>query len=208
METIGMAIAAYECTLVSANSAFDRWYFGNQEDALTDNAKRGFRLFNGKAGCSRCHSIDTEYALFTDNDMHNTGIGYRATFATPSSAVIPVAPGESVTTTVIMPGKQNDLGRYEVTQDPADRWKYKTPSLRNIALTQPYMHDGSISSLREVVKFYNGGGIVNETLDPLIHTLSLSNAEIDDLVAFLVSLTGDNIEHIVADAFAATVGDP
>ena len=107
-----------------------------------------------------------------------------------------------------MPSHGNDLGRYEVTQDPADRWKYKTPSLRNVALTAPYMHDGSIRSLREVVEFYNAGGIANENLDPLIRPLGLIASEIDDLLAFLFSLTGDNIDAIVADAFAAPVGDP
>jgi cytochrome c peroxidase len=109
---------------------------------------------------------------------------------------------------VAIPGEHNDLGRYEITQNPDDRWKYKTPSLRNAALTQPYMHDGSISSLREVVEFYNSGGIANNNLDPLIQPLSLTSTEIDDLVAFLVSLTGDNIDILVADAVAAPVGDP
>jgi cytochrome c peroxidase len=208
METIGMAIASYERTLVSANSAFDRWYFGQQENALTVAAKSGLGLFNGKAGCSRCHRIDSNYALFTDHDMHNTGTGYRATFAIPPITTGPAAPEEPVSVTVAIPGEHNDLGRYEITQNPDDRWKYKTPSLRNVALTQPYMHDGSISSLREVVEFYNSGGIANNNLDPLIQPLSLTSTEIDDLVAFLVSLTGDNIDILVADAVAAPVGDP
>lgn len=121
---------------------------------------------------------------------------------------MPVAPGKSLSVTAVLPHQRNDLGRYEVTQDPADRWKYKTPSLRNVALTSPYMHDGSIRSLREVVEFYNNGGIVNENLDPLVRPLGLTAIEIDDLVAFLLSLTGDNIDVIVADAFAAPVGDP
>jgi cytochrome c peroxidase len=102
----------------------------------------------------------------------------------------------------------NDLGRYEVTENPEDRWKYRTPSLRNVALTAPYMHDGSLSSLREVVEFYNAGGIANELLDPALRPLGLSEEEIEDLVAFLRSLTGDNVDALVADAFAAPVGDP
>jgi cytochrome c peroxidase len=208
METLGMAFAAYQRTLLSANSAFDRWYYGGQEDALGAAAQAGFRLFTGKAGCSACHRIEEEYALFTDNALHNTGIGYRASFAEPASVVIPVAPGESLEITPPRPAGRNDLGRYEITLDPADRWKYRTPSLRNVALTGPYMHDGSIASLREVVEFYNAGGIANENLDPLIRPLSLSDAEIDDLVAFLRALTGDNVDLIVADALAAPVGDP
>jgi cytochrome c peroxidase len=208
METIGMAIAAYERTLVSANSRFDRWYFGKQQDALTPAAQRGLELFNGKAGCSACHTIGAWHALFTDNRLHNTGIGYQAAFSKPVAKEIPVAPGQSLSINFALTGQGNDLGRYEVTQNPADRWKYKTPSLRNIALTAPYMHDGSIRSLREVVEFYNDGGIANENLDPLIRPLGLSTGEIGELVAFLFSLNGDNIDVIVADAFAAPVGDP
>ena len=101
-----------------------------------------------------------------------------------------------------------DLGVYEVTQDPADRWKYRTPSLRNVALTAPYMHDGSITSLAEVVDFYDAGGALNETLDPLIRPLGLSANERAELVIFLESLTGDNVDHLIKDAFAAPVGNP
>ncbi|MEW8585908.1 MAG: hypothetical protein AB2531_09095, partial [Candidatus Thiodiazotropha sp.] len=100
-----------------------------------------------------------------------------------------------------------DVGRYEVTQNPNDRWKYKTPGLRNVALTAPYMHNGSLGTLREVVDFYDRGGVSNELLDPLIRPLGLSDAEKADLVAFLQSLTGGNVDTLVADAFAAPVGD-
>jgi cytochrome c peroxidase len=208
METLGMAIAAYERTLVSANSRFDRWYFGDQRDALTAAEQRGFALFTGRAGCSDCHSIEEEHALFTDNALHNTGVGYRAAFGAAGVRDIPVAPGESLSVATPRPGRTNDLGRYEITHDPADRWKYRTPSLRNVALTAPYMHDGSIASLGAVVAFYNTGGVPNDTLDPLIRPLELSTGEIEDLVAFLGALTGDNVDVIVADAFAAPIGDP
>ena len=208
METLGMAIAAYQRTLVSANSDFDRFRFDSDGNALTPAARRGFELFTARAGCSVCHTIEARHALFTDNGLHNTGIGYQASFSQPVAKQIPVAPGQSIRVKLAPPRQGNDLGRYEVTRDPADRWKYKTPSLRNVALTAPYMHDGSISGLREVVEFYNGGGVANENLDPLIKPLGLTTGEIDDLVAFLRSLTGDNIDVIVADAFAAPVGDP
>jgi cytochrome c peroxidase len=208
METLGMAIAAYERTLVSADSRFDRWYFGHQQEALRAAERRGYELFKGKAGCSACHSINARHAFFTDNGMHNTGIGYRAAFSRPTARQIPVAPGKLVSVTGALPNQGNDLGRYEVTLNPADRWKYKTPSLRNVALTAPYMHDGSVKGLQEVVEFYNAGGVANDNLDPLIRPLGLSANEIDDLVAFLYSLTGSNVDAIVADAFAAPVGDP
>jgi cytochrome c peroxidase len=103
---------------------------------------------------------------------------------------------------------RGDLGLYEVTQDPADRWKYRTPSLRNVALTAPYMHDGSITSLRGVVEYYNAGGVPHTLLDPRVRPLGLSEPEMDDLTAFLSSLTGSNVDVLVADALAAPVGDP
>ncbi len=99
------------------------------------------------------------------------------------------------------------MGLYEITQNPADRWKYKTPSLRNIALTAPYMHNGAFSSLKEVVEFYNRGGEANENLDPLVKPLGLNEDEIGALVEFLQALTGDNVETLVLDAYAAPVGD-
>ena len=215
MQAIGKAIASYERSLLSANSPFDRWYFGKDKNALAANAQRGFRLFMGKAQCSLCHAINADYALLTDNQLHNTGIGYAEAMIakTPSQTKrVQVAPGlyADVPNTIIQSvsaTKANDLGRYEITQKPQDRWLYKTPSLRNIALTAPYMHNGSMVSLREVVEFYNRGGIANGNLDPLIKPLQLSASEISDLTAFLESLTGANIDTLVSDAFAAPVGD-
>ncbi|MDD1614006.1 MAG: photosynthetic protein synthase I, partial [Methylococcaceae bacterium] len=213
METIGMAIASYERTLNSANSAFDRWYYGKDEQALDAKAQRGFKLFNGKANCSSCHTINRNHALFTDNNNHNTGIGYAdAMGKTDKTQRVQVAPGVYVDVaatliTTVAETKPNDLGRYEITQKPEDRWKYKTPSLRNVSLTGPYMHNGVFASLQQVVEFYNRGGIVNENLDPLIKPLNLTALEMADLTAFLESITGDNVKELVADAFAAPIGD-
>ena len=213
METIGMAIAAYERTLNSGNSAFDRWYYGKERKVLDMAAQRGFGLFNGKANCVSCHTINKNDALFTDNNNHNTGIGYaEALGKTDPTRRVQVAPGVYVDVaatliTAVSEPKANDLGRYEVTQNPKDLWKYKTPSLRNVALTAPYMHNGAIATLQQVVEFYNRGGIANENLDPLIRPLHLTALEISDLTAFLAALTGDNVQELVADAFAAPVGD-
>lgn len=102
---------------------------------------------------------------------------------------------------------QKDLGLYEITQNPADRWKYKTPGLRNVALTAPYMHNGSLGTLQAVVQFYNQGGISNAVLSPHIKPLNLTKQEVGWLVSFLESLTGSNVDTLVADAFAAPVGD-
>ncbi len=214
METVGMALASYQRSLNSANSAFDRWYYGKQESALTGQQKRGWRLFSGKAGCSACHQVGQNNALFTDQQNHNTGVGYADSLPdTDKTQSVQVAPGvfikvnQDIIRSVSEP-TANDLGRYEITQNPAHRWQYKTPSLRNISLTAPYMHNGSLSTLEEVITFYNQGGIKNENLDPLIHLLSLNEQEQQDLVAFLHALTGDNVELLVSDAFAAPVNDP
>jgi cytochrome c peroxidase len=214
VETIGMALASYQRTLNSANSPFDRWYFGKDRNALSAKAQRGYKLFTGKAGCSQCHFIAKDYALFTDHKLHNTGIGYAAVMNKRENPTqkVQVAPGVfvAVPSLVIEPvaeTKANDLGRYEISQNPEDRWRYKTPSLRNVSLTAPYMHDGSIASLRAVVEFYNRGGIANENLDTLIKPLGLSEDETGKLVEFLEQLTGDNAQELVSDAFAAPVGD-
>jgi cytochrome c peroxidase len=212
METIGMALASYERVLTSANSPFDRWYYGNEEDAMPAAAVRGFTLFQGKARCSACHTIGPDYALFTDGKLHDIGVGYARSMGLDGSRRVLVAPGTWIevdpeVARELGPAGENDLGYYEITGDPADRWKFRTPGLRNVALTAPYMHNGSLATLREVVEFYNVGGVPHDLLDPLIGPLGLSDREIDDLVAFLEALTGDSVDALVSDAFAAPVGN-
>ncbi|SDW24488.1 cytochrome c peroxidase [Thiocapsa roseopersicina] len=212
METIGQALASYERTLNCGDSPFDRWYYGGEPSAIGDAVERGFAVFMGKGGCVGCHLIGPEHALFTDGRLHNTGIGYAASMARePTTRRIQVAPGVALDVAAALIGKvseapPSDLGRYEITRDPDDRWKYKTPGLRNLTLTAPYMHDGSIATLAEVVAFYDGGGVENPLLDPSIRRLDLSAREQTDLVAFLEALTG-RCDDLVADAFAAPVGD-
>lgn len=212
--TIGKALASYERTIVSANSPFDRWHFGGDTTAVGDDVKRGFAVFTGKGNCSACHLIGGDHALFTDHGVHNTGIGYERSMRLPPTEPqrVLLAPGVfiDVDPTAVVESSEKppaDLGYYEITQDPADRWKYRTPSLRNIALTAPYMHDGSLTSLEAVIEFYDRGGIDNEMLDPLIKPLKLSPQERADLAAFLRSLTGDNVNALISDAFAAPVGN-
>lgn len=213
METIGMALASYQRTLNAANSPFDRWYYAKEKDAISEQAKRGFELFTGKGTCSACHLVQSEHALFTDDRLHNTGLGYEASMSRDSGTTrVQLAPGiftelDNSVIESVSRAKENDLGLYEVTEDPNDRWKFRTPSLRNVALTAPYMHNGSFHTLREVVDFYNQGGISNELLSPLIRPLDLTESEIEDLLAFLQSLIGSNVPALVADAFAAPIGD-
>lgn len=181
---------------------------------ITDEAKRGYDLFIGRAGCSNCHLINEDHALFTDNKLHNTGLGFENSIGSASGPVrVTLAPGvflnvdpDIVNTVGEKPPA--DLGRYEITEDPADRWKYRTPTLRNIALTAPFMHNGRFSSLNEVVAFYNRGGVPHDLQSSLIRPLGLTAQEQNDLVAFMETLTGDNADALVLDAFAAPVGDP
>lgn len=213
MATVGMALATYQRVLVSGNSPFDQWYYGNNENAVTTSVKRGFKLFTGKAQCSACHIVGEKFALFMDNNLHNTGLGYRESMAVaPAKQRVQLAPGiyVDVDQSIIAAVGDDvpaDLGLYETTENPYDRWKFKTPSLRNISLTAPYMHNGAFSSLQEVVDFYDQGGVPNEVLDPLIKPLHLSQLEKQDLIAFMKSLTGSNTDVLVSDAFAAPVGD-
>ncbi|MCK5831169.1 MAG: SCO family protein [Methylococcales bacterium] len=213
METIGQAIASYQRTLNAADSDFDRWYFAQQNNALTQSAQKGYQVFVGKGQCNHCHLISSSDALFTDNQFHNTGVGYEKAMKIQSTTIkVQLAPGvftqvDSQVIESVSENKPNDLGRYEVTQNPDDRWKYKTPSLRNISLTAPYMHDGSISTLEQVIHFYNQGGIANDTLDLNIKPLNLTDEEIKNLVEFLKSLKGSNVHQLISDAYAQQVGD-
>jgi cytochrome c peroxidase len=163
-EDIARALAAYQRTLVSGDSPFDRFQYGGDLRALTPPARRGLELFTGKAGCSGCHTVGARFALFTDQQAHNTGVGYRDGFA--------------------------DLGRGALDEGSRQAGAFITPSLRNVALTAPYMHDGSLATLEDVVRFYDGGGVSNPLLDPRVQPLGLTDEEQRDLVEFLRALTG------------------
>ena len=174
LERVGQAIATFERTLLSGATSFDRYEWRGEKNALSDGAKRGLALFRGKARCSTCH-IGTN---FTDEKFHNLGAGE---------------------------GKgQKDPGRAQVTKDSADFGKFKTPTLRNIALTAPYMHDGSLETLEEVISFYDGGGRPNLNLDKEIKPLKLTDQEKADLLEFLESLTGPVISVNVEELKALT----
>jgi len=175
--TFGMvtkAIASFERTVIAGNSPFDRWHFGKDEKAVSESVKRGFEVFRDpkKGNCAACHSVGEQNALFTDNKFHNVGVGVKLDkYGNPEFT---------------------DAGRFDVTKSEADRGAFKTPSLRNIAQTAPYMHDGSLKTLKDVIDFYVGGGNSNPNLDKEIHTLvHLSGKEREDLLAFLESLTGE-----------------
>ena len=169
-KNLAVALSAYQRTLVSGNSAYDKWYYEGQDDAMNESAERGYQLFAGQAQCWQCHSIAGPGVLFSDNLFHNTGVSHRSK----------------------KKGLTEDLGRYQFTKLEYDKRSFKTPTLRNIAETSPYMHDGSLSSLEDVVRFYNEGGSDDPLLSPIIGTLNLSDGDINDLVEFLKSLSGDH----------------
>jgi cytochrome c peroxidase len=215
VERIGQALASYVRSLVSGNSPFDRFFYGGSPTALGDAARRGLALFSGEAGCSGCHRIGERSALFTDHQFHDTGIGWRSARdrRRRDPVRIELSPGvftdveRSVHESVGAP-RPDDLGRYDVTEAPSDAWKFKTPILRNVALTGPYMHDGSLATLRDVVEYYDAGGRAHAGLDPKLRPLGLDERQILDLVAFLESLTGDNVGELVADARSEGIGNP
>jgi cytochrome c peroxidase len=199
---LGAAIAAYQRTVLSANSSFDKWQYGGQKTALSEQAVQGLKLFKGKAACIRCHLIGKTSALFTDHKFHNTGIGVKSDIQAPADrgpVQVEISPGVTVplprrSVEAVGEKHQKDLGRLEVTNRPSDLYRFKTPILRNVAVTAPYMHDGSLRTLAEVVAFYNNGP--SKALKPL----HLSKKEQQALVAFLKSLTGDNINELIGEA--------
>ena len=199
MTEVTQAIAAFERTIVSGNSAFDRWYYGKEDGALTDQQKRGFEVFINQGRCVSCHRVEQTQALFTDNKFHNIGVGINniqsEVPALASEFVRAKATLSEVDIQVLSNKKTSELGRLVVTESLEDIGSFKTPTLRNIAVTAPYMHDGSLATLRDVVVHYNNGGVTNEG-DPVndflsggIRPLNLTDAQIDDLVAFMESLT-------------------
>jgi cytochrome c peroxidase len=210
-ERIGAALASYERTLAAGNSRFDRWRYGGDGGALSSQEQSGFGIFTGKGRCTACHLVGAPCALFTDDGFHNTGVGWRHAFEGAERTRVEIAPGrytelDRKTIESFSEAPAKDVGRYEITLDPKDRWAYRTPSLRNVALTAPYMHDGSLPSLEAVVEFYDRGGIDNPEKSPLVAPLRLSAAERAALVAFLKTLTGSGIESLVAEARVTPIG--
>ena len=163
LQGIAEAIAAYERTVLSTNSAFDKYVLGAPK-AMDEAAVRGLALFKGKARCILCHNGPN----FTDNQFHNLGVPQ------------------------VGPMKE-DLGRFAVSRAEKDRGAFKTPTLRSITETAPYMHDGAFKTLEEVVEFMDQGGGSNPNLSPLVKPLNLTAEEKSDLVAFLKALAGEPI---------------
>lgn len=208
MDEVTKAIAAFERTQISGDSPFDRWYFGGEKDALSEAEVRGFAVFLGNGRCVSCHVIEQDHALFTDHLFHNIGIGINdIQDKVPELArAFQVAKndGMDVDVAVLTDPDTSHLGRFAVDDELSSMGGFKTPTLRNIAVTGPYMHDGSHSTLREVVDHYNNGGVmmpddrVNPYLSGGIRPLNLTEQEIDDLIAFMESLTSPQFESLAS----------
>jgi cytochrome c peroxidase len=186
------AIATYERTLLSLDAPIDRFLAGD-EGAISPAAKRGWELFNGKARCNSCHGHIAVLPLFTDDQFHNVGVAAKDVNFEDLARQLEAHP-EDLPRLAHEPGI-NQLGRFLVTKEHKDIGAFKTPQLRNVALTAPYMHDGSEATLQEVIEFYDRGGNPNPWLDGGMRPLSLSDREKADLVALLETFTSDDLDR-------------
>jgi cytochrome c peroxidase len=192
-DDLAAAIAAFERTQYSGNSPFDRYVAGDIQ-AISDSAKRGWALFQGKGRCSSCHAFNAVSPLFSDQKFHNIGIAaHKQNFAELARKAFGILKSGDVKQIdeLALQTSYSELGRFLVTKNPADIGAFKSETLRNIGITAPYMHDGSLATLWDVMDHYNKGGVPNPFLDGGMQRLGLSEAEIDDLVAFLFTLTDD-----------------
>ena len=189
------ALASYERTQVSFDSPFDHFIAGDK-NAIDDAAKRGWELFNTRGRCNKCHALTEnkrDTTTFTDNDFHNIGIGIIrhnvVALARQAEQLIDSGNALAVDQAAIQTD-MSALGRFLITKKEPDIAAFKTPDLRNVLVTGPYFHDGSQETLWDVVDHYNkGDGLQNPYLDTDIQPLALSEGDIDDLVAFMASLT-------------------
>jgi cytochrome c peroxidase len=200
-EDMGKALAAFERTRLSTEAPFDRFVHGDQK-AMNASQIRGWALFTGKAQCGSCHSYDPALPLFGDNRFHNTGAAAHkqdfnqlAKSAEESSAT---AGSKEQIDRLAIETDYSELGRFLVTRKREDIGSFKTPFLRDVLLTGPYMHDGSLETLWDVVEFFNQGGERNPFLDAGMKPLGLTGNEVDDLVNFLGALTSDRFAELRA----------
>jgi cytochrome c peroxidase len=181
-QQIAKALASFERTLIAGNSPFDQYFFEGDQTVLSASAERGSRIFRRKGNCANCHEISWDHALFTDNRFYNIGISFNALKSVLDNFLV----DQSIPLTAV---QTSELGRYQVTKNRQDLGKFKTPTLRNIGLTAPYMHDGSLKTLREVIDYYDKGGDKNPYLEAAIFPLNFTEQEKQDLEKFLRSLT-------------------
>jgi len=200
-EDMGKALAAFERTRLSTEAPFDRFLRGD-EKALNASQRRGWALFTGKARCGSCHTYDPALPLFGDNRFHNTGAAAHKQdynqLAKRAESGAGVAGSKAEIDMLALETDYSELGRFLVTKKREDIGAFKTPFLRDVLLTGPYMHDGSLETLWDVVEFFNRGGERNSFLDAEMKPLGLTENEVDDLVNFLGALTSDRFAELRA----------
>lgn len=184
---LAQAIEAYCLTIRSTEAPIDR-YLGGQKDAISDSAKRGLALFQGRAGCAECHTMEGDRPTFSDFKFHNTGVSMHSLVKAPGAKLI------------AQPETKADDGRAERSKRPGDVRAFKTPTLRDLSRRGPYMHSGRFETLEQVVRYYEQGG----GPDPLRSNhvkegFKATDAEVADLVAFLETLTGDARPGLAAE---------
>jgi cytochrome c peroxidase len=190
IDRVVQAIASFERTIMSLNAPIDRFLAGDA-NAISESAKRGWALYNAKARCNNCHGHVSVLPLFTDELYHNVGVGVKDVSFEALARQVAQNP-ESLPKLSHEPGI-NQLGRFNVTKEAKDIGAFKTPQLRNVALTAPYMHDGSEKTLQEVIEFYDRGGNPNPWLDGGMRPLGLTPEEKADLVELMKTFTSDDL---------------
>ena len=194
LDDLVRAIASFERTLVFLDAPFDRFAAGDAK-AISAEAQEGWVLFNGKARCVSCHMMNPSSPVGTDNRFHNIGVAAHAqnfeALAVKALAALGEEGGTKAVDELALQTDLSELGRFMVTKDAADIGGFKTQGLRNVGVTAPYMHDGSMRTLWDVIDHYNKGGEANAYLDGGIEPLALSAHEVDAVVAFLFTLTDD-----------------
>lgn len=202
---IERAIAAFERTLVFFDAPFDRFVAGD-ESALSADAQAGWALFNGKARCVTCHPVSPSTPLFTDDKFHNIGVAARHQDfegkAREALALLAEDSSAEALDRLALETALGELGRFLVTRNYSDLGAFRTPQLRNAGVTAPYMHDGSLATLWDVMDHYNKGGEENPFLDGGMVPLELTEEEIDQVVAFLFSLTSERLAALNQEELA------
>jgi cytochrome c peroxidase len=195
------AIASYERTQLSFDSPFDHFIAGDK-NAIDESAKRGWELFNNQARCNKCHALTEttrDVTNLIDNDFHNIGVlivrHNVVPLARPAAQLIKTGDTSAIDQAAIQTD-MSALGRFLITKQEKDIASFKTPNIRNVLVTGPYFHDGSQETLWDVIDHYNkGAGLQDPYLDQDIQPLALTENDIDDLVAFMASLTSPNYKE-------------
>ncbi|MEO7594270.1 MAG: cytochrome c peroxidase [Byssovorax sp.] len=188
---VAQAIEAYVETIRSTDSPFDRHLAGDK-DALSSSARRGLALFKGRAGCVSCHRMDGLRPRFTDESFHNTGVSAHAVLGRPTVTVSRIIPTELL--------EKRDPGRHARSRMGGEMAAFKTPTLRDVALRPPYMHDGGFQTLEDVVRYYVKGATPDPALDEDIKAFDADDRDVADLVEFMHALTGKTRAGLAATA--------